>query len=314
MTVEVTIEDSTVEVTIDDSTVEVAVESNEVSVDVSAGAAPAGSSTFDDLTDTNPSGKADNDIIIWDDDTGKYINTTISALGLLKSDGSIASTGGQLFKWHVGIGAGAIVDADIILSARETITSPDGSKFGGDIFLGLDGTGGAHKHTGMQFGVATTGSGDWGELYGAYFAPSHESSGDALKLVGAGSYTYMAGGGSAVHSRVFEATSLNVGSTIENLTSYYAADATNFFGTIDKQSGAWFEKSTKGTSNYGLVLDGDGAGSDLVLGADQDVRISFDGANLRFDGATYAASGDSAITGYMRVNINGTVRRLAIIN
>jgi len=43
---------------------------------------------------------------------------------------------------------------------------------------------------------------------------------------------------------------------------------------ISNLTGLWIDRQTAGTSkNYGLVLDGDGAGSDIVFGPNQEARI-----------------------------------------
>ena len=66
----------------------------------------------------------------------------------------------------------------------------------------------------------------------------------------------------------------------------YVGDA--YHGTNKFQptnlSGIWIEKQTAGqTNDYGLVLDGDGVGADIVLGAGRDTKLSNDATDNRLD-------------------------------
>lgn len=54
---------------------------------------------------------------------------------------------------------------------------------------------------------------------------------------------------------------------IENAANAYGALSV---GTL---SGVWIDKQTLGTTNYGIVLNGDGAGADIVFGASQQASI-----------------------------------------
>ncbi len=47
--------------------------------------------------------------------------------------------------------------------------------------------------------------------------------------------------------------------------------------------GLFINKQTKATSNFGMVLNGDGAGADIVFGAGQDASILYDGTDLTID-------------------------------
>jgi hypothetical protein len=42
---------------------------------------------------------------------------------------------------------------------------------------------------------------------------------------------------------------------------------------VTSQTGLWIDKQALGSSNYGIVLDGDGAGADIVFGPTQSERI-----------------------------------------
>lgn len=69
-------------------------------------------------------------------------------------------------------------------------------------------------------------------------------------------------------------TGSGAGGTV-NITDgrmYYAGTMTAK-NTLNTMASAWFDPQTNGDTNYGLVLNGDGAGSDIVLGAGQENRI-----------------------------------------
>ncbi len=51
--------------------------------------------------------------------------------------------------------------------------------------------------------------------------------------------------------------------------------------SVSNQSGLWIDKQELGgTTNYGVVLNGDGAGSDIVFGLNQEARIYSSGGEL----------------------------------
>ena len=60
----------------------------------------------------------------------------------------------------------------------------------------------------------------------------------------------------------------------------YYEDFINNNGTIANTSGLWIDKQTQGTKNYGIVLNGDGAGADIVFGTSQGSRIYSTGGVL----------------------------------
>ena len=67
-----------------------------------------------------------------------------------------------------------------------------------------------------------------------------------------------------------------------NITNAYAVRAiyTHYFGTTTNSYGVYIDAVTGATNNYGLVLAGDGVGSDIVFGASQDASIYYDGDDL----------------------------------
>lgn len=60
----------------------------------------------------------------------------------------------------------------------------------------------------------------------------------------------------------------------------YYEDFNSFGGTVANVAGLWIDKQTLGTNNYGLVLNGDGAGADIVFGASQQASIYSTGGLL----------------------------------
>ncbi len=57
------------------------------------------------------------------------------------------------------------------------------------------------------------------------------------------------------------------GTTINYASAFWASPLKNY-GIVDNYAGVWIEQSSLATNSYGIVLDGDGAGSDIVFGAD----------------------------------------------
>ena len=53
----------------------------------------------------------------------------------------------------------------------------------------------------------------------------------------------------------------------------YFENFPDFGGTITNVAGLWVDQQTRGTNNYGIVLNGDGAGADIVFGATQEASI-----------------------------------------
>ena len=53
----------------------------------------------------------------------------------------------------------------------------------------------------------------------------------------------------------------------------YFQDFPDYYGTITNIAGLWIDQQTRGTNNYGIVLNGDGAGADIVFGASQEASI-----------------------------------------
>lgn len=81
---------------------------------------------------------------------------------------------------------------------------------------------------------------------------------------------------------------------------------TGVAGTVTNLVGLQVDKQTGGTNNYGIWLNGDDLGADIMLGAGKDVAMHFNGTNLEFQGTGIAHTA-STVThdGYVTIAING---------
>jgi len=77
--------------------------------------------------------------------------------------------------------------------------------------------------------------------------------------------------------------------TVTNAYNFYGI-AHGGDGTITNAYGMYLQKQTKGNNNYGIVLDGDGAGADVVFGPSKNVRI------YSSSGELYAKDGAGNVT------------------
>lgn len=55
------------------------------------------------------------------------------------------------------------------------------------------------------------------------------------------------------------------------------------YGLGTSNTGIWVGRSIQATNNYGIVLDGDGKGADLVLGSNKETKLYGDAGNLIID-------------------------------
>ncbi len=53
----------------------------------------------------------------------------------------------------------------------------------------------------------------------------------------------------------------------------YFENFSDYGGTIAKVTGLWIDQQTRGANNYGIVLDGNGSGSNIVFGPNQEASI-----------------------------------------
>lgn len=108
-----------------------------------------------------------------------------------------------------------------------------------------------------------------------------------------------------MYGGLFEFTTGSSPQFISITDSYglYVTGLDVFFSTVN-QTGLWIEAQTRGSATRnGIVLDGDGAGSDIVFGGGQDAKIYYDATNL-------VMIPDSVGTGYVHIS---TAQALALV-
>ena len=69
------------------------------------------------------------------------------------------------------------------------------------------------------------------------------------------------------------------GGTITKAIGVHINSFLNNGGTLTNSHSMWIEKQNQAVNNYGITLDGDDVGADLVLGEGQDAKIYYDGAS-----------------------------------
>jgi len=84
-------------------------------------------------------------------------------------------------------------------------------------------------------------------------------------------------------------------------------------GNVVNTYGAYIKKQSGSTNNYGIVLDGDDKGADIVFGAGQDVSMHYDGTNMTLEGTGITAVASTAtINNTIPIDINGTVYHIML--
>lgn len=68
-----------------------------------------------------------------------------------------------------------------------------------------------------------------------------------------------------------------------DLRSIWIQDSSFTGSSATNLTGIWVDAITVGSNNYGIVLDGNGAGSDIVFGSNQEARIYSSGGRLYAD-------------------------------
>ena len=130
-------------------------------------------------------------------------------------------------------------------------------------------------------GVSTNPSGTINELIGGFYQIEQQGAGTINTLSGFRAITTVGSSGPVTNSIVLDIRggAGGVGQTT-NAKGISILDFSGSVGAATNASGIWIEKQTKGsTLNAGIVLNGDGVGSDLVLGSAQDHKIFYEGTN-----------------------------------
>ena len=200
-----------------------------------------------------------------------------------------------------------------------------------------------------------------GEIYGGKYYVNHISASLASNLIGlSGKVTVNSGGatdafgvkgvvqtlgdGAPANTNLygiyglvdFSIAEFEGGSTINAYGIYAAITKTDTAHTLTNAYGIYVLGVAGATNNYGIVLDGDGVGADLVLGDGQDAKIYYDGTDLIIDPdvvgtgvvhiaqtatatGTVAATigniytgGTAAQTEWLKVKVNGNVRYIPL--
>ena len=156
------------------------------------------------------------------------------------------------------------------------------------ILLGIDG----YALLGLLFSEANNTATD---LYGARgTADAHSSNTGVVASNLYGVYAWAKQRGKGTVNNVYGLYALSqIGDVSGNITNAFAIRAvySHVSGTTTNSYGVYIDKVTGATNNFGLVLAGDGIGSDIVFGAGQDAKIYYTGFHLIID-SQVAGGGD----------------------
>lgn len=190
-------------------------------------------------------------------------NSTAVTNGSIHTEGGLGVTldtfmGGDLdVAGHIAIGNNAAVDTKWTVNLNETAADISASKVGLLFFQTTTGDAGTYDTTGIQ-GNAVLSAGTanaTGDFTGISSGAGVTNSGFTTSLI-----------------RGFYNRNVVIEGTVTKVYGLHLDNAINL-GTITNQYGIWIEDQTSGSNNYGIVLDGDGAGADIVFGATQDSSI-----------------------------------------
>ncbi len=145
---------------------------------------------------------------------------------------------------------------------------------------GANVTGGRIFQTG-NYNMDVYGASTNGLFYGMVGAAQiNNSSANIQQLFGIKARAYGTAGHVNLGGGIF-ITDMNISaSDWDEITGMYVDAFTKTTGTADVASGIHIKPQTIGTANYGIILDGDGAGSDIVFGTNQEARIYSDSGEL----------------------------------
>jgi len=253
-------------------------------------------------------------------DGGKEGGTKINAMFTelytisLNSSGTVDGTD-QLFTGHVGIGGGAAVGTDAVLTISETLQDDAANKVAQDFHVVFSGSQTIGKGLVAFNGWAVyeaTPVVEIGSVTGLVFFSVHDSAADLNNVIGA---VIKAGTAFAAGEVKTELTALVLENSI-NTTSGTIAYSTglsvaNFGSTnVTNAYGLYMTKQSLATNNYGISLAGDNLGSDISFGASQDVRQHFNGSQLEFEGSGIAHTATPVTNdGYVEIAINGVTHK-----
>ena len=252
----------------------------------------------------------------WDAELDIWATKTES--GYLLVDGSRDSTGDQLFTKHVAIGGDASVGAVEILTVKGTLTA---TGIGNQLrAVEIEATSGGGQIATSLVGMAFTSS---VSNVGGFSSSAGLSSTSTIKSTQTSALTNVVGFTSSLKTEVG-----SVGPTV--FKSFQTGTSTGIAGGkpvsiygfqaqdqglagMTNNIGVLVENMKAATNNHGIVLNGDGLGSDIVFGAGKDNKIYHDGTRLRIDGLTDTAIGTETLSRFIEINIGGTLRKIAIV-
>lgn len=183
--------------------------------------------------------------------------------------------------------------------------------------------------SGMMFEVNQNGTGTWGATPGVWGRSPSVISARWTSEEGAANFgawasvisifppTLASGGGVRSTDGTYIGLEINGGqNTAPYLYGTYIWGQT----TTGEATGLMVKKSVGDNASRGIVLDGDGAGADLVLGAGQDTTISYDGNNTiynittsgnhSFYGGNLYIDKNLYVNGCIKYNMSGTPQTL----
>ena len=231
----------------------------------------------------------------------------------LQADGSVDSTGDQLFTKKISIGSDADFTGTKAIHIAETFDSPASTTICSHIYSTLSGTGNNTNHSAQEFAIEGQ-AGTWtDDVNGAYYAPF--MSGGTWSKVNGGYSLILTNGGTITDAKCFKAKGGIVTGTIVNCYGFYSEPFLKISGTAPETiSGFWADKQTLGTvANYGIVLNGDDLGADIAFGTSQQLRMHHDGTNWTLEGAGIAAVASTAtVNNTIPIDINGTVYHIML--
>jgi hypothetical protein len=230
--------------------------------------------------------------------------------GLLLIGTSAFAQGDLIVNGQLGVGAStpaAKADIDQTTSTgntgalRTNLNKSTANFINASLFAADDSSTNSSGFTGVAINPWHTGSGALtgaANLVGATYNFQLRGSGTNINQYGAqGNTLWMRGAGNYSIANAYGSKAVLTSSTAvtNTLTNYYGYWSTNnyvagtnngtrwagFFaddfigwsGTVTDVAGLWIDQQTFGTNNYGIVLNGDGAGSDIVFGPTQSERI-----------------------------------------
>jgi hypothetical protein len=218
----------------------------------------------------------------------------ILCLGLLLFGADLYAAGDLIVNGRLGAGTSSpasrlhvySVNESMALRLNANLSAPTSyTSIGAYYSVVASGTGiNSTRYLGFQGETNLTGYGNVQEMIGAENIVTFNASGSGSTIAGAKGNTVILRRGSlntqnhslttyyGFHSYGQASTgSGNLSGT--DWRHAYFEDLPYYGGTLTNMAGLWIDKQTRGTNNYGIVLNGDGVGADIVFGTTQQAKI-----------------------------------------